>query len=161
MIDEYIHHGTPFVLYLRKFGDVVAHGPMEFGPQLLENSLRAALPEGANMVTVQELRKFSDVEYSGGGTFVDRGAPALILSDKEWQDVVEVLIGHAALIVSECLMLSSGVRFELETAYRLRRWDRTVLVLPPLDGPYRIIDSDPVVQMFPGVSGPAPSTQNP
>jgi hypothetical protein len=149
VIDEYIHHGTPFVLYLRKFGDVVAHGPMEFGPQLLENSLRAELPEGANMVTVQELRKFSDVEYSGGGTFVDRGAPALILSDKEWQDVVEVLIGHAALIVSECLMLSSGVRFELETAYRLRRWDRTVLVLPPLDGPYGVIDSDPVVQMFP------------
>ena len=148
-IDEYTHHGTPFVLYLRKFGDMVAHGPMEFGPQLLENSLRAALPQGANIVTVQELRKFSNVNYSGGGTFVDRGAPALILADEEWQDVVEGLIRHAALIVSECLMLSSGVRFELETAYRLGRWDRTVLVLPPLDGPYGVIDSDPVVQMFP------------
>jgi len=30
-------------------------------------------------------------------------------------------------------MLSDGVRLELEMIYRLQRWDRTVLVLPPIE----------------------------
>ena len=46
-------------------------------------------------------------------------------------------------------MLTWGVRYELETAYRLGRWDRTVLVLPPVDGRIQVVDSDPLIQMFP------------
>lgn len=149
VLGEYTEHGTPFVLYLRKFDIVVSHGPMEFGPQLLENSLRAALPEGASIVTVQDQDRLEDAFYSGSGSAADRGAPALILPDEQWRAAVEELISHAVLIVSECLMLSEGVRFELETAYRLGRWDRTVLVLPPLDGPFEVLDSDPVIQLFP------------
>jgi hypothetical protein len=146
VIEDYAQRGIPFVLYLRTFGMTVFHGPMEFGPQLLENSLRAALPEGVNIITVQDRRHGL---YSGTGSASDRGAPALILSDGEWRDVVEELIRHAALIVSECLLLTWGVRYELETAYRLGRWDRTVLVLPPVDGNIEIVDSDPLIQMFP------------
>ena len=124
---DHIQRGIPFVLYLRKFNVTVLRGPGEFGPQLLENSLRAALPAGVNVVTIQD----PDSIYSGTGSSADRGAPALILPYEGWRDVVRELIEHAALIVSECLMLSEGVMFELETAYRLGHWDRTVLVASP------------------------------
>jgi hypothetical protein len=117
---------------------------MEFGPQLLENSLRASLPDEMNVITVQD----SDAAtYGGRGTAFDRGAPSLALADAEWEGVVQGLIAHAAMIVSECLLLGPGVRAELEFAYQLGKWDRTVLVLPA--GQYSPVDSDPLVQMFP------------
>jgi hypothetical protein len=62
---------------------------------------------------------------------------------------VSSLIPLADLIVSECLMITPGVRFELETAYRTDRWDRTVVILPPQDSPLALLDKDPLVQMFP------------
>ncbi|HYC89538.1 MAG TPA: hypothetical protein VEO54_10040 [Thermoanaerobaculia bacterium] len=43
------------------------------------------------------------------------------------------------------------MRYELQTAYELGRWDRTVLVLPPLHSHLDVIDSDSLLQMFPRV----------
>ena len=41
------------------------------------------------------------------------------------------------------------MRVELVTAYRLKRWNRNVLVLPPWVGALEVIDSDLVAQLFP------------
>jgi hypothetical protein len=41
------------------------------------------------------------------------------------------------------------VRLELEMIYNAGRWDRTVLVLPPLDSPLATIDNDGLIQLFP------------
>ena len=59
------------------------------------------------------------------------------------------LIARADMIVSECLMLSHGVRFELETSLRLGRSDRTVLLLPPHGGYLALLDNEPLIQQFP------------
>lgn len=142
VLEEYVQHGHPFVLYFRTFDVTRLHGPFEYGGRLLENIIRRALPPSAGMVTVQD----RDVAaYQGTGTVYDRATPALLLAHDSWKTVVEPLIGHAELIISECQVLTSGVRFELETILHLDRWDRTVLVFPP--GP--ATDSDPIVQMFP------------
>jgi hypothetical protein len=63
-------------LYLRSFSDTVMHGPMEFGPGLLENSIRDALPPGVELVTVQDRLSTYD-----GASSMTRYAPALILAD--------------------------------------------------------------------------------
>lgn len=139
--------GAPLALYLRKFDVTVAHGPPEDGPSLLENILFAAMPAGAHLVTIQ--CHGADAEYAGNLTAFDRDAPALFLPNEEWDRVPAALIPRADLVVSECLMLSGGVRTELEQAYAARRWDRTVLVLPPVDGPFAPIDSEAIIQMFP------------
>jgi hypothetical protein len=46
-------------------------------------------------------------------------------------------------------MLSEGVRRELQMIYDLHRWDRTVLVLPPLHSYEETVDNDSLIQMFP------------
>jgi len=146
-IEAYAKNGQPLAVYFRKYDFHVTYGPMEYGPRLIENVLRDALPDGANVVTIQS---HDDVMgYTGSGIVMDRAAPALLLDDDGWQEAAAALIANADLIVSECLMLSKGVRFELQTAYELGRWDRTVLVLPPLRSPFAVLDSDPLVQMFP------------
>src|SRR6185295_8065562 len=78
-----------------------------------------------------------------------REAPALSLDDERWADVAKALISRADLIVSEPLMLSVGVRLELQMIYDAQRWDRTVLVLPPFRSCLQTIDSDLLIQMFP------------
>jgi hypothetical protein len=46
-------------------------------------------------------------------------------------------------------MLSEGVRRELQMIYDAHRWDRTVLVLPPLHSYLATVDSDSLIQLFP------------
>jgi hypothetical protein len=120
---------------------------MEFGPRLAENVLHQALPAGTHVLTIQS--QGPGLGYSGSGNRFDRAAPALLVEDAGWQEVAAGLIPFADLIVSECLMLTDGVRFELETSYRANRWDRTVLLLPPLRAATPVIDSDPLIQLFP------------
>jgi hypothetical protein len=139
--------GTPFILYLTTFGLSVSHTASPFGPELLENSVLDAVPEGVNVIRIQEHSLHDD--YASTAISVRRRAPALLLDDEFWKDVAEGLIATADLIISECYMLGPGVRFELERAYHLGRWDRTVLVLPPLQSYFAPVDNDPLIQMFP------------
>jgi hypothetical protein len=139
--------GLPLAVYFRKYDITVTHGPMEYGPRLIENVLQDSLPDGTSVVTIQSHDDITG--YSGTGHALDRDAPALLLDDEHWKEAASALIAHADLIVSECLVLTPGVRFELEIAYKTGRWDRTVLVLPPLQGALEVIDSDPLIQMFP------------
>jgi tetratricopeptide (TPR) repeat protein len=148
VIDAYQTHGLPFALYFRKYALTVSHGPMEFGPQLTENALRDAMPAGAQVLTVQS-HEDDALDYSGTGSSFNRAAPALFLDDADWQQLVASLIPFADLIVSEAYWLSPGVRFELEVAIQTKRWDRTVVLLPPLKTYLAVIDSDPVIQAFP------------
>jgi len=146
VLDAYESDGTPFVLYFRHFGMEVLHGPFEHGPKLTENALRDALPSDVEVITIQDQSSFfRDL----GTSRFRRDAPALALGDDAWVDVVRQLIPFADVIVSEPLQLSSGVRLELQMIYAARRWDRTVLVLPPLESLVSTIDSDDIVQMFP------------
>lgn len=147
VIDAYNTRGLPFAIYFRKYDIDVWHGPFEFGPRLVENVLREAMPPGASVLTIQN--HDSNISYGGSKAFFDRSAPALLLEDDQWQEAAAAFIPFADLIVSECLMLSGGVRFELDTAFGMGRWDRTVLVLPPLDSPLAVVDSDPIIQLFP------------
>lgn len=146
-IGRYRDEGLPFALSFRTFSFTVFHGPMEFGPRLLENVLSAAMPAGATVLAIQDQGDLlpRQVELSRHS----RSAPALVLDDAAWKDVAVSLIAHADLIVSECHVLTPGVRFELDAAYRLGRWDRTVLVIPPHGAIVATIDDDPLIQMFP------------
>src|SRR5262249_44788201 len=146
VFENYRTRGMPFVLYLRKYDFLVLHGPMELGPELVEAALEEALPKEVHVLTVQSHKAG---EYTGLEDRFDRSAPALFLKDDEWADVVENLIPLADMIVMECFMLGEGVRLELEGIKRGRRWDRTVLLLPPLESPLAMLDNDPLIQMFP------------
>lgn len=139
VLRDYADRGTPFALFLRTFSVSSYRGPAEFGQRLLEYSIRDALPPGVELLTVQDREGLSKI----------RGAPGLVLADSEWQNVVTELIGSADLIVSECIYLTQGVRFELEAAYAAGRWDRTVVLLPSLHGLHGTLDSDPLIQLFP------------
>ena len=139
--------GTPFILYLTKFGLHISHTASPFGPELLENSILDAVPECVNVIRIQDHEKIDS--YSSSAISIRRRAPALLLDDESWKDVAEELLSSADLIISECYMLAAGVRFELERAYNLGRWDRTVLVLPPLRSLIAPVDNDPLIQMFP------------
>jgi hypothetical protein len=146
VLQAYETDGTPFALHFRKFDIEVLHGPFELGPKLTENALRDALPPEVELITIQDQ---SSLTYDLGSSRLRREAPALLLEDERWADVVRELIPHADLIVSEALMLSPGVRDELQMIYDAQRWDRTVLVLPPPEGSLATIDNDGIVQMFP------------
>ena len=148
VIDDYNQHGIPFALYFRKYDFQISHGPGEFGMQLTENVLHDAMPPNTHILTVQD-HDDTLTAYTGSGSPFDRSAPALLLENDNWKEVVASLIPFADLIVSECYMLAEGVRFELEVAYKTNRWDRTVLLLPPLKSPFAMLDNDPVIQLFP------------
>jgi hypothetical protein len=146
VVEAYEQDGTPFALYFRKFDFEVLHGPFELGPKLTENALRDSLPAGIEVITIQEP---GSMTYDLESTRFRREAPALALDHERWAGVAGALITRADLIVSEPLMLSAGVRLELQMIYDAQRWDRTVLLLPPLRGYLETIDSDGLVQMFP------------
>lgn len=146
VVARYENEGMPFVLYFRKFGIEVLHGPAELGRKLTENALRDALPAEVEVITIQDQRSQT---YDLGSSRLRREAPALLLADEHWAEVARMLIPRADLIVSEPLMLSKGVRVELQMIYDACRWDRTVLVLPPQHSYLRMIDNDSLIQMFP------------
>lgn len=144
-VEAYRTEGRPFVLYLRKFGIEVLHGPFDQGPKLTENHLRDALPPEVEVVTVQDQHSLAD----SGSSRLHREAPALRLSNAGWMRDIDALIAFADLIVSEPLLIGEGVRLELEMIFKRGRWDRTVLLIPPLDSPFSPIDSEAIVQLFP------------
>lgn len=146
VLEAYQTEGTPFALYFRKFNIEVLHGPFELGPKLTENALRDALPPEVEVITIQD---HGSMTYDLKSSRFRREAPALLLADERWAEVARALIPLADLIVSEPLMLSEGVRLELQMIYDAHRWDRTVLVLPPQHSPLPMIDNDSLIQMFP------------
>lgn len=145
VIENYENEGTPFALYFRNFDFEVMHGPFELGPKLTENALRDSLPPEIDMITVQDHSSITNVFKASR---FRREAPALLLDNEHWAEVVEALIPMADLIVSEPLMLLKGVRLELQMIYDANRWDRTVLLLPPQHS-FQLVDNDPLIQMFP------------
>jgi hypothetical protein len=146
VLKSYEEDGTPFALHFRKFGFEVLHGPFELGPRLTENAVRDALPPGIELITIQD---DDTLAYQLKSSRFRREAPALLLDDAQWAEVVRDLIPYADLIVAEPVMLSDAVRLELQMVYDAHRWDRTVVVLPPLDSPVDLIDNDTLLQMFP------------
>jgi hypothetical protein len=145
VLQEHQDQGTPFALCLRSFDVTMTYGPMEFGLRTLDDCIRDALPDGVEVLVVHD--EITAIMAARASAI--RGAPGLFLEDAVWQDVLAALIRSADLIVAECIVLGSGQRFELETAHAADRWDRTVLILPPLTSSRRTLDSDPLIQMFP------------
>ena len=149
VIEDFTRDGTPYVLYLRKFDFHVLHGPDDAYRELLENYLLDQVSElGANLVSVQEPGDAVASYVEGDITFARR-APALSLGDDQWAEYARALIADADLIVSECLMLSPGVRSELEFAFHNGAIDRIALVLPSPGSPFPPVDDDPAVQFVP------------
>ena len=149
VLHDFETDGTPFALFLRRFGPSILHGPAEFGMRTLENHLRDALAEGVRCVAIQQPTDLSGLEYAGLGTAFDRNAPALSVEDDEWREVADGLIANADIILAECTSLSAGIAYELDRAHSWGRWDRTVLALPPLKSHFQMLDSHPLVQRFP------------
>jgi hypothetical protein len=143
---EFEERGKPFVLYLRKFDVTVLHRAALLGPGLLECGLYDILPESYNMLTIQDSHEAAG--YTGTGTAFDRTVPSLNLDDDKWETTARYLIAHARAIISECLMLSEGVRTELEIIDQFHRNDDTLLVLPSAGGSLPGIDNDPLVRRF-------------
>jgi hypothetical protein len=146
-VREYEEQHKPFVLYLRKFDITVLYGAALLGPGLLEVGLYDILPETYNMLTIQDATETTG--YMGTGIAFDRTVPALNLADDEWEDVARFLIANATAIVSECLMLSGGVRRELEIIDNFGRNQDTLLVLPEPGSYLARLDGDPLVRRFP------------
>lgn len=144
---DYFEKGTPYALSLRKYGLNIFHGPFENGPQLIENKLLAIMPPGSNVISIQN--QSETASYEGEEAFFDRSTPSLFLSDDEWKDKAVTLIRHADLIVSEALMLSPAVQFELEQALESDAWDKTVLILPPPSSEMETIDGESIIRKFP------------
>jgi hypothetical protein len=57
--------------------------------------------------------------------------PRLLLPNEHWQQVVEELIGAAAIVVVDVIRLTPGVLWELETIERLGKENDTVVILSP------------------------------
>jgi hypothetical protein len=146
-VREYEEQQKPFVLYLRKFDVTVLYRAALLGPGLLEVGFYDILPEAYNMLTIQDAKETGG--YMGTGTAFDRTVPALNLADDEWENVARFLIGNATTIVSECLMLSSGVRRELEIIDNFGRNQDTLVVLPEPGSSLARLDGDPLVRRFP------------
>jgi hypothetical protein len=149
VIDDFTQAGVPYLLYLRKFDVHVLHGPDDEDRELLENHLFDEMSElGVNVISIQEPGD-AVASYVGSDIAFARRAPALSLADDQWVEYVRPLIADADLIVSECLMLSEGVRGELEFAYSTGAIDRIALLLPPPGSPFAPVDDEPAVQFVP------------
>lgn len=145
VIEEFTGDGVPYVLYLRKFDLHVLHGPDDLHRELLENYLLDEVTKlGANLVSIQEPGDAA-ASYVEDNIAFARRAPALSLGG-DWAKYARALIADADLIVSECLMLSPGVRSELEFAFRNGAIERVALVLPPPGSSLAPVDDDPAVQ---------------
>jgi hypothetical protein len=149
VIDDFTGDGVPYVLYLRNFRLHVLHGPDDAHRELLENSLFDQVTKlGANLLSIQEPGGVA-ASYAEDDIALSRRAPALSLDDDQWAEYARALIADADLIVSECLMVSPGVRSELEFAFHGGTIDRIALVLAPPGSPLDPVDDEPAVQFVP------------
>jgi hypothetical protein len=146
VLREFEEHGKQFVLYLRKFDVTVLHRAALLGPGLLEVGLYDLLPESCNMLTIQNPTE--SIGYTGDASAFDRTVPALNLADDNWEEVARFLIANAKAIVSECLMLTEGVRKELEMIDELGRNEDALLVIPGAGSLLERIDDDPLIRRF-------------
>jgi tetratricopeptide (TPR) repeat protein len=145
VIEEYRNEGKPFILYLRKFDIDVFHGKNETNRYLTDEYLVSNLPQGINFISIQEPQNLGGKDDS----ILFRKVPSLDLRDIKWEDVVDELIIFADIIISECLMLSEGVEYELTTCLKYNKHHQTVLILPPPNSPLETIDDDEQIQNFP------------
>ena len=74
--------------------------------------------------------------------------PSLLLSDDERQATVRDLINLADIIVSEVPSLSPAVLEELTWCIEAEKTPQTVLILPPVDGSFELLDPHPTIQRF-------------
>lgn len=132
----------PFMLYLRKFSVTMYHGPDQ--RMLLENHFWATL----SLHRIGVLTIIDPAEIPLPGAF-GHGAPALAVSNDQWQAVVSDLIEKAEMIVSEVPLLSAGAAFELRTCVEKGKVAQTIVIIPSLDGPFPLIDDHPVIKDFP------------
>ncbi|MFO1458357.1 MAG: hypothetical protein U1G08_03040 [Verrucomicrobiota bacterium] len=121
------------------------HGPAQ--RMLLENHLWATLSlHGIGVLTIVDPK---EIPLPGA---LGHGAPALQLSNEEWQDVAVDLIKKAEIIVSEVPALTPGARFELDTCVAQGKAGVTVVVIPSPDGPISpLLDDDPTIAHLPRV----------
>jgi hypothetical protein len=149
VIEEYNNEGKPFVLYLRKFDIDILHGKNKTERYLIDNYLVNNLPQDVNVIAIHNSKEgvLSKLPYDFPAYF--RNVPSLNLPDTTWEVDVEQLIERSDLIVSECIMLSPGVKSELYTCHKHNKNHQTVLILPPPQSSVRTIDDDKLIQMFP------------
>jgi hypothetical protein len=134
ILSGYRDAGRPFGLFLRAFeAEAYRYGApaaaaraaegIELvrvaGPQSVERKLHAALHAVVPFVAIRN--PFDLV--------VDSLIPRFSVPDEDWEGVVEELAVEASLIVFDCVALASGVDTELALLRRLRREDKTVVVL--------------------------------
>lgn len=136
---------VPFVLYLRKFDIDVLHGPTEQERKPLDQTLFESLPPNVKMISVQDSNEIFRQLFA-------RAVPALMLgSNEEWKQNLRPIIARAELIVSEFTFLSEGVRWELEACRELGKHHQTVLVVPPPNSSFRVLDHLAPLDQFPRV----------
>ena len=169
VIRRYEEERAPFVLYLRKFGIHMVYQDIDWSridPRALEEIAKAGfdpsnvadgsdvspealgmsqgcvetmlfdfLPPGANMLMVggtESLQLVSSIRSSR--------VPMLVISDEEWQEMLEALIQKAELIVAECPLLGGGLRWELETCVAAGKRHQTMVIAPSPGGPNGLLD---------------------
>lgn len=144
-IDDYINEGKPFILYLRKYDIIFHHGKNEIDRYLTDNYISNNLPKGINLISVQDRNEITNIK----GTIFYRNVPSFNLSHNEWEDVVDELIMEADIIICECPLLTPGVKYELTSCLKHKKYNQTVLILPPPNEIFKTIDDDKLIQNFP------------
>jgi hypothetical protein len=144
ILRDYDETRAPFVVYLRKFGFDVFHGPNETDRALVEDTLREDLPPAVGLFTIM-----GDPGVVDARQLMGRSPSLQIGGDDHWQEVLTPIIAAAEMIVSEFTFLSEGVRWELEACDRLGKALQTVLILPPQNAPVACLDHLEPLDRFP------------
>jgi hypothetical protein len=151
-LSRYERDRYPFVLFLRNFDFQLIFGNPAFpgapsGVYFLRDRIHKALKHGVGVVAIAQ----ESGEFPFMGSAKASAAPLLWLEDKDWESVVDRLIGAANIIVTEVQSLSKGVAREFEMIQHHRKQAETVVVLPSPDLPFESLELLPQLSTFPRV----------
>jgi tetratricopeptide (TPR) repeat protein len=135
ILTDYLDKNEPFGIFLRNFD---AEGSMRKGsgaPEPIRVSLQLTSQSAIEKKLVATLGAKLPLIGVGNNAPLrpdfQQLLPRLLLPNEHWQQVVEELIGAAAIVVVDVIRLTPGVLWELETIERLGKENDTVVILSP------------------------------
>ena len=135
ILTDYLEKNEPFGIFLRNFD---AEGSMRKGsgaPEPIRVNLQLASQSAIEKKLVATLGAKLPLVGVGNNAPLrpdfQQMLPRLLLPNEHWQQVVEELIGAAAIVVVDVIRLTPGVLWELETIERLGKQNDTVVILSP------------------------------
>lgn len=143
IVDAYRYQAEPFAVYLRNFEAdeyyalVPAKDPDDLPNTYFATSALSERTSDDDGAIIRALRTFvptvTTTNTYGGTLDLTLRSPRLIMTDTTWRDTVSVLVAAAELVVLRIVLLTPGVRDELDLIRRRAREANTVVLLSRLD----------------------------